>query len=121
MKFCGRIRGLTQSMHGTLDIRPDQVMLLFLVMELSTHCDSLYSGIQTGSSNLSSLPRTRRNAGVICNGLAIHMKGGGGRLVIFFINNNCLKCRLDTKFLSSMTLTVFDEFSDVWVCRFVPH
>lgn len=85
MKFCGRIRGLTQSMHGTLDIRPDQVMLLFLVMELSTHCDSLYSGIQTGSSNLSSLPRTRRNAGVICNGLAIHMKGGGGRLVIFFI------------------------------------
>ena len=80
MKFCGRIRGLTQSMHGTLDIRPDQVMLLFLVMELSTHCDSLYSGIQTGSSNLSSLPRTRRNAGVICNGLAIHMKGGGGEV-----------------------------------------
>ena len=73
-------------MHGTLDIRPDQVMLLFLVMELSTQCDSLYSGIQTGCSNLSSLPRTRRNAGVICNGLAIHMKGGGGgRLVIFFI------------------------------------
>ena len=80
MKFCGRIRGLTQSMHGTLDIRPDQVMLLFLVMELSTHCDSLYSGIQTGSSNLSSLPRTRQNAGVICNGLAIHMKGGGGEV-----------------------------------------